>query len=224
MLTLFYLGFIFVLIFIYLFESIYLKKILSKTTGKQDVIKKLRQFSRHIVLQNGHALLLRAINPNDKERLADAFHRLTGKSIYFRFFSSKRKLTKKELKYFTEIDFEHHIAIVATIINDKEEKIIGVGRYIELEKKTPEKIAEIAFAIDDEHQNLGIGTILFEHIVRIAQNNGISRLSADVLLENKNMLDIFKHSGSKLNIIIDHGVMHIEFNIAGQEFNRYHEG
>lgn len=184
----------------------------------QTHMKKLRQFSRHIVLQNGDSLLLRAINPNDKQRLADAFHRLSGKSIYFRFFSSKRKLTKKELKYFTEIDFEHHIAIVATIIDDyQEEEIIGIGRYVELEEKGLEKVAEIAFAVDDAHQHLGVGTILFEHIVTIAQNNGISRLNADVLLENKNMLDIFKYSGFKLNITIDHGVMHIEFNIVGEE-------
>jgi|GEM_PF-966233 len=217
MLTLFYLGFIFVLILSYLFVSIYLKRKLPQTAGKEDVTKQLRQFSRHIVLQDGHSLLLRAINPNDKQRLADAFHRLTGKSIYFRFFSSKRKLTQKELKYFTEIDFEHHIAIVATIINDKEEEIIGVGRYIELAEKAPEKVAEIAFAIDDEHQHLGIGTILFEHIVTMAKNNGITRLSADVLLENKNMLDIFKHSSFKPNIIIEHGVMHIDFSIVGQK-------
>lgn len=188
-----------------------------------NMIKNLRQFSRHIVLKNGHSLLLRAINQDDKQLLDDAFHRLTGKSIYFRFFSSKRKLTKKELKYFTEIDFEHHIAIVATIINGQKEEIIGVGRYIEREEKGPGKVAEIAFAIDDEHQHLGIGTMLFEHIVTIAHNNGISRLSADVLLENKNMSDIFKHSGFKLDISIELGVMHIEFNIAGQEFNRYYK-
>ncbi len=223
MLTLFYLGFIFVLILSYLFVSIYLKRMLPQTARKEDVTKQLREFSRHIILQNGHSLLLRAINPNDKQRLADAFHRLTGKSIYFRFFSSKRKLSKKELNYFTEIDFEHHIAIVATIIHDEEEEIVGVGRYIELKEKAPEKVAEIAFAVDDEHQHLGIGTILFEHIVTIAQKNGISRLNADVLLENKNMLKVFKHSGFKPNIIIDHGVMHIKFNIADQELSRYDE-
>lgn len=182
-------------------------------------MKKLRQFSCHAILRNGDSILLRAIRADDKQRLIDGFHRLTGKSIYFRFFSGKRKLTEKELKYFTEIDFEHHVAIVATIVNDKQEKIIGAGRYIELEEKGTEKVAEVAFAIDDEHQNLGIGTILFEHLVTIAQNNGISKLVADVLLENKNMLEIFKHSGFKLHETIEHGEIHIVFGIVGQEFN-----
>ncbi|NOR54783.1 MAG: GNAT family N-acetyltransferase, partial [Sulfurovum sp.] len=81
-------------------------------------------------------------------------------------------------------------------------------------EKGTEKVAEVAFAIDDEHQNLGIGTILFEHLVTIAQNNGISKMVADVLLENKNMLKIFKHSGFKLHETIEHGEIHIVFGIG----------
>jgi len=185
-------------------------------------MEKLRQFSSHLVLQNDTTILLRAIRTDDKQRLIDGFHRLTGKSIYFRFFSGKQKLTEKELKFFTEIDFEHHVAIVATIVNDEEEKIIGVGRYVELEEKSTEKVAEVAFAIDDAHQHLGLGTILFEHIVTIAQKNGFSKLVADVLFENKKMLEIFEHSGFKIHMTIDHGVIHIMFSIADKEFNRYY--
>ncbi len=76
--------------------------------------------------------------------------------------------------------------------------------------------------MDDEHQNLGVGTILFEYLVSIAQNNGITSLEADVLLENKNMLDIFAHSGFKLNIATRSGVTHIQFDIMGKEFNKYY--
>lgn len=177
-------------------------------------MKNLKEFSSKAVLQNGTLVHLRGIREDDKQRLLDGFHRLTGKSIYFRFFSSKKKLTQKELKYFTEIDFEQHIALVATIVKDKEEEIIGVGRYIELEEKSTAKVAEVAFAIDDEHQRMGLGTILFKHLVKIAQNNGISKLIADVLLENKSMLEIFEHSGFKLHMTIDHGVIHIAFDIA----------
>lgn len=185
-------------------------------------MEKLRQFSSQTLLQDGTRVHLRAIRSDDKQRLIDGFHRLTGNSIYFRFFSGKKKLTQKELKYFTEIDFEHHVALVATIVSDKEEEIIGVGRYVELDDKHTEKVAEVAFAIDDVHQHLGLGTILFEYLVTIAQNNGISKFVADVLLENKKMLEIFEHSGFKLHMTIDHGVIHIVFSIASQEFSRYY--
>jgi GNAT superfamily N-acetyltransferase len=113
------------------------------------------------------------------------------------------------LKYFTEIDFEHHVALVVTLINNKEEEIIGVSRYVELEDKGKEKVSEVVFAIDDAHQHLGLGTLLFEHLVTIAQNNGILKFVADVLLENKKMLEIFEHSDFKLDMTMDHGVIHI---------------
>ncbi|MFW2371588.1 MAG: N-acetyltransferase family protein [Gammaproteobacteria bacterium] len=183
---------------------------------------KLSQFPYHVVLRNGSSSLVREIKPDDKQRLLDVFHRLNGKSIYFRFFSAKHELTEKELKYFTEIDFEHHVAILATIISEGKEEIIGVGRYIEFEDNNSERVAEVAFAVDDEHQSLGVGTILFEQIVTIAQNNGISKLEAAVLLDNKNMLEIFRHSGFNLKTATENGVVHIEFNIVGQEFNKYY--
>jgi GNAT superfamily N-acetyltransferase len=180
------------------------------------------QLSQSVVLQDGRSVLIRAIRPDDKQRLLDGFHRLKGKSIYFRFFSAKKELTEKELKFYTEVDFEHHVAIVSTIKSDEKENIIGVGRYIELTGNDTERVAEMAFAVDDEHQNLGVGTILFEYIVTIAQQNGISSLVADVLLENRNMLDIFKHSGFKLNKTTRSGVMHIQLSIAGKKFNKYY--
>jgi GNAT superfamily N-acetyltransferase len=177
---------------------------------------------QEIVLRDGTPSLIRAIKPDDKQRLLDGFHRLRGKSIYFRFFSVKKELIEKELKFYTEVDFEHHVAIVSTVQSGGKEKIIGVGRYIEISGNDTERIAEVAFAVDDEHQNLGVGTILFEYLVSIAQNNGITSLEADVLVENRNMLDIFKHSGFKLNRATRSGVTHIQFTIAGKEFNKYY--
>jgi len=182
----------------------------------------VKDFSRKIVLKNGESVILRAIRPDDKVRLIDGFNRLTGKSIYFRFFSNKRKLTSDELRYYTEIDFIDHVAIVATLQELEKEKIIAVGRYIVIEERDNQKVAEIAFIIDDEHQHMGIGTILFENLITIAQNNGISIIVADVLLENRQMLDIFKHSGFKLHSTFELGVEHLEFTIKDQTFNRYY--
>jgi GNAT superfamily N-acetyltransferase len=182
----------------------------------------LSQLPQQVVLRNGIPSLLRAIRPDDKQRLLDGFHRLRDKSIYFRFFSAKKALTEKELKFYTEVDFEHHVAIVTTITSNGKDKIVGVGRYIEIPSNGTERVAEVAFAVDDEHQNLGVGTILFEYLVSIAQNNGITSLEADVLLENKNMLDIFAHSGFKLNKATRSGVTRIQFAIMGKEFNKYY--
>ncbi|MFT7879532.1 MAG: GNAT family N-acetyltransferase [Sulfurimonas sp.] len=185
-------------------------------------MQNIRAFSQHVSLRNGALVEIRAIRPGDKQALLEGFHRLTGRSIYFRFLGDKRELTDKELRYFTEVDFERHIALVVTKEENHQEKLIGVGRYLQYEEERPEQMAEIAFAVDDAHQNLGIGTLLFESLVTIAQERGVSRLIADVLQENKNMLEIFQHSGFRLNATIEKGVAHIEFDIQDQPFHRYY--
>ncbi|MGC9351302.1 MAG: GNAT family N-acetyltransferase [Sulfurovum sp.] len=185
-------------------------------------MQNIREFSRHVSLRNSERVEIRAIRPGDKQALLEGFHRLTGRSIYFRFLGDKCDLSEEELRYFTEVDFEHHIALVVTKEENHHEKIIGVGRYLQYVEESPEKVAEIAFAVDDTHQNLGIGTLLFEYLVTIAQKREVSKLIADVLLENRNMLEIFQHSGFTLNATIEKGIVHIEFNIKNQQFNRYY--
>ena len=68
----------------------------------------INQFAKNILLRDGTSVHLRPIRPDDKQLLLDGFHRLSTTSIYSQFFGTKQELTAKELKYFTEIDFEHH--------------------------------------------------------------------------------------------------------------------
>ncbi len=170
--------------------------------------------SQRLALRDGSEALVRAIRLDDKQRLSDAFHRLTGTSVYFRFFSNKKALTEAELEHFTELDFYHHVGLVATVFRGGQERIVGVGRYVEATPEGPERVAEIAFAVDDEFHHLGVGTRLFEQIVRIARTQGIGRLEADVLLDNMGMLEIFRHSGYSLRTTIGDGIANVSFSIG----------
>lgn len=172
--------------------------------------------SQRLALRDGSEALVRAIRPDDKQRLSDSFHRLTGKSIYFRFFSIKHELTEAELECFTEVDFEHHVGLVATVFRGGQEQIVGVGRYVEAAATGSERGAEIAFAVDDAYQQLGVGTRLFEQIVHVARANGIGRLEADVLLDNMGMLEIFRHSGYSLRTTIGDGIANVTFSIGSE--------
>jgi GNAT superfamily N-acetyltransferase len=173
-----------------------------------------RKYAVDKVLRDGGFVHIRAIRPDDKQRLLDAFHRLSGRSVYLRFFGSKQDLSQKELTELTEIDFVRHVALVVTLWENGEERIIGVGRYIVMERPWPTRHAEIALAVADEHQGRGIGTILLEDLVSIARAGGISGFEADVLAENRKMLDIFSHSGFHLYRSIKSRVVHVSFSIV----------
>ncbi len=68
-----------------------------------------------VVLRDGGTAHLRPIHPADADAV-QAFHvGQSQKSIYMRFFAFKSKLSSKELKRFTEVDYKDRVALVITI-------------------------------------------------------------------------------------------------------------
>lgn len=160
-------------------------------------------------LRDGGTICIRAIRPDDKIRLHQHFAGLSPQSIYFRFMGIRRDLSDEDLKKLTELDFKDHVGLVATIAENGIERLLGVARYIRGKEPTR---AEIAFAILDEHQGRGIGTLLLEHLNHIAHANGITEFEADVLADNVRMLEVFAHSGLKVRRQFESGVVHLYFS------------
>lgn len=164
------------------------------------------------VLRDGGSIHIRAIAADDKARLNDHFARLSARSVYFRFFRVKKRLTDDELRLFTELDFERQVGLVATLRSEHDERIIGVGRYAEIPAPAGQaRRAEVAFAVADDHQRRGIGAVLLEHLAEIARRHGIEEFEADVLGENNGMLSVFLRSGFRVTRALEQGVFHLSF-------------
>ncbi len=63
----------------------------------------LQDFATSHVLRNGTSILIRAVRPDDEERVRLAFGELERTSIYTRFFGYKKALTAAELKQATNV-------------------------------------------------------------------------------------------------------------------------
>lgn len=166
------------------------------------------------ILRDGGSIHVRAIRPDDRERLLDHFKRMSEQSIYHRFFGIKRSLTDEELVRFTQLDFVSHVGLVATLRRDGDERFIGVARYVR--GANPAR-AEVAFAVVDEHQGRGIGAVLLEHLSRIARAAGITEFEANVLGDNNRMLEVFAKSGFRARRTAASGVIHVAFPTAETE-------
>jgi RimJ/RimL family protein N-acetyltransferase len=132
-------------------------------------------------LADGTRLGLRAVGPDDRDRLAALFARLSPQSRYQRFLSPKSELTPRELSYFTDIDHVHHVAIAA--IDERDGSIVGVGRYVELDGQP--RVAEISVVVADDLHSMGIGIALATRTVQRARANGLTLLTATTLWENR---------------------------------------
>ena len=70
------------------------------------------QFAEAIVLRDGSPALVRAIRPDDRERLQTAFLALDRESVYLRYFVYKRELIEADLDRLCNPDFALRVVLV----------------------------------------------------------------------------------------------------------------
>jgi len=165
------------------------------------------------LLRDGHSIRVRAVRPDDKERLLGLFRRQSPESIHYRFFGAKSVLTDEELRYFTELDFDRHVGLAAVRGSGPAEEFLGVARYVRCERDSPDgnPRAEFAVAVADADQRLGVGTLLLEHLARIALRSGITAFEADVLGDNRRMFELLAASGFQVSESTPGQVVRVSF-------------
>jgi GNAT superfamily N-acetyltransferase len=151
----------------------------------------------------GEQVSIRAVRPDDRERIVKAFRGLDRGSVYLRFFSYKKELEDEELRRVTECDGVSEAVLVATVGSGDREIIVGLGEYVR-----SGAAADIAFAVEEDFQRRGIASRLLQQLVDIARANGIVRFEADVLAENTPMLAVLRNSGLRMRTSHGQGVVH----------------
>src|SRR5271168_4872665 len=89
-----------------------------------------RSYQASAVLLDGSTIDIRAIGPDDHDRLQAHFERLSTRSMLLRFHGGKRSLGEGELARFTALDFVTNVGLAATFGEDREQPIIGVVHYM----------------------------------------------------------------------------------------------
>jgi RimJ/RimL family protein N-acetyltransferase len=156
------------------------------------------------------AINIRQVRPDDRERIAEHFARLSASSSYFRFFSPRRALSERELARFTDVDTGRHAALAATVNEGGAERIVGLAQYV----VTGQGRADLACSVADEYQGHGLGRLLFRRLIALARANGIVEFESDVLGDNQRMLRLLKRNGLAKHRSIEAGVVHVSFSGA----------
>jgi acyl-CoA synthetase (NDP forming)/RimJ/RimL family protein N-acetyltransferase len=164
-----------------------------------------REWEADVLLGDGGVAHLRPIRPSDAERLVAFYDRVSPESKYLRFFAPYPRLSDRDVKRFTEVDYVDRVAFILTL----GDQMIAVGRYDRIE----DDHAEVAFLIEDAHQGRGIAQLLLEHLAQAARERGISRFVAEVLPENRRMAKVFADAGYRVTKGIEDGVLAVEFPI-----------
>ncbi len=156
------------------------------------------------VLRDGSTVHLRPVRPDDEEALREFFAGLDQASQAFRFFSGAIDLDGIA-RMMAGVDYLGRYGLIAS--RGPGRRPVGHGVYIGI----GEGRAEVAFAVVDELQGHGLGTILLAHLAAAAGANGIETFRAEVLPQNHRMIGMFRESGFPVEIAAGPDCLRVEF-------------
>ena len=102
------------------------------------------------------------------------FDRLGPRSRRLRFGGAKNVLFAGELAELARVDATHHVLVAI-----RDGQPVGIARLVR-----DGDVAEVAYAVVDELQGNGIGTVLVDRLGEDARAAGITRFHADVQPDN----------------------------------------
>jgi len=149
-------------------------------------------------MSDGAAVTIRPIRPEDELALANFHTSLSEESVYLRYANMiklSQRVAHERLSHLCFIDYDREMALVAERLPEDGEdapEIVGVAR---LTKIGGTNDGEFALLIGDRWQGRGLGTEMLKRLVEIGQDEGLDRVSADVLRENAGMRRVSEHAG-----------------------------
>ncbi len=106
------------------------------------------------------------------------------------------------------IDYDRDMALVAEGRDaDGTPRILGVGR---LTKQRGLNAAEFAIIVCDDMQGQGLGTELLRRLVQVGRDEGLERITADILPDNRDMQVVSEKVGFTCRYVAEEGVVKAE--------------
>jgi acetyltransferase len=147
--------------------------------------------TRDLTLSNDRILHVRALRPTDRAIYERAVVDLSPRSRYMRFHAPIQRPSERLLDQMTRVDGEHHVAFVA--LTPDETTALGVVRYVRA-CDDPTR-AEVAIAVADGWQRLGMGGALMRQTTEHARRAGVRVLLGTTLSENAQAAGLLGASG-----------------------------
>lgn len=157
-----------------------------------------------VVLRDGSTAHLRPVRSEDEELLREFFDSLDPTSQGFRFFCGAID-TRRVAHQMANVDYESSYGLLA--FRGADRRPIGHGAYVDL----GDGRAEVAFAVAEELQGHGLGTILLAHLAEVAAEAGFPTFLAEVLPRNLRMIEMFRESGFPVEIESSAEGLRVEF-------------
>src|SRR5215212_9140278 len=144
-----------------------------------------------LTLPEGYDISVRTIEPDDVPALHRFHSRLSGETVYLRFFGPMDELSEEKAQYFAHTDGVDHVGLVALDPDDLDE-IIAIVRY---DREPDSDYAEYAAIVEDRWQEHKLGECLTQELIGEALDKGVKHFYGLAMARNQRMLKLLRGLG-----------------------------
>lgn len=161
-------------------------------------------------LTDGRRFILRAIRPSDQSRIRDGIIEMSDHARYLRFFSTFREPPEGIVRRLGAVDGRTHIGWGALLMEGDEHPAMGAAHAIRSQEDCP--TAELAIAVLDEYQGLGLARMLIAAVLAHGLKAGIQTMDIHILPENKPATSLMLSLGARRTSTLD-SVHHYDLDV-----------
>ena len=148
----------------------------------------------HSALNDGTAVCLRTITPDDAPLIRDGIARLSAESRYLRFFSPAPELPDAVVQRLAEVDGHDHIAWGAICTECPGRPPIGAVHAVRYRHDGP--VGEFSVAVLDEFQGQGLARMMTAALLVHCRAEELAVLDVHILSENAAARRLVKSLGA----------------------------
>jgi acetyltransferase len=165
---------------------------------------------------DGERVRVRPIRPEDEPLMVKFHETLSEQSVYMRYFHMMKldqRTAHERLTRICFIDYDREMALVAEHTDPAtgEREIMGVARLSRNGADPSE--AEFSVLVSDRFQRRGVGTLLVERLLEVGREEGLRRITAEILLDNRPMQLISERLGFSLHRDLEDMVVKAELDL-----------
>ncbi len=144
-----------------------------------------KTLERNVTLRDGTHIFIRPVRPEDEELYHPFFEKVSQEDLRLRFFSPVREFSHQFIARLTQIDYARAYAVAA--IDEATGQMIGAVRLMH----DPDDMrGEYAILVRSDWKGRGLGWRLMELVIEYARETGLKQIEAQVLPENRAMLEM----------------------------------
>jgi acyl-CoA hydrolase/GNAT superfamily N-acetyltransferase len=172
------------------FKYVYADQILPRSQDGVVVIYP-EKYESTFITKTGEEIFFRPVKPTDEAMIQRFYYKLDERSLIYRFFTPRQHFPHEETQMYVNIDYDYSMMLIGFNGRDDNAEIACIASYYR-DPSGSSGMAEIETTVVEKWQGKGLGKRLFVLLGEIAQEKGIEGFYGEVLVENRNILNLLQ--------------------------------